>query len=69
MDDDTRDLIAQLFTRAGMIMEDASPVALLAGTGDHAALEEAVVAIEQSAEKVAALAGAIRALLSILCRR
>ena len=68
MDDDTRELTAQLFTRIGMIMEDASPVALLAGSGDHAGLEEAVVAIEQAAEKVAALASAIRALLGVQCR-
>lgn len=64
MDDDTHELIAQLCTKVGMIMEDASPVALMAGRGDHAALEVAVAAIEQAAEKVAALASAVRALLA-----
>lgn len=64
MDDDTRELIAQLFTRVGMIMEDASPVALLAGSGDQASLKVAIAAIEQAAEKIAALASAIRALLA-----
>ncbi|WP_374528874.1 hypothetical protein [Novosphingobium sp.] len=68
MDDDTRELIAQLFTRVGMIMEDASPVALLAGSGDHGAQEEAAVAIEQAAERITALASAIRALLGVQCR-
>jgi len=34
MDDDTADLIAQLCTRAGMIMEDASPLALTIASTD-----------------------------------
>lgn len=63
MDGETRELIAHLFTRIGMIMEDASTVALLAGSGDQVAHEEAAVAIEQAAEKIAALASAINALL------
>lgn len=32
MDDDTRDLITQLCTRAGMTMEDTSVIALTIGT-------------------------------------
>lgn len=64
MDDDTRELIAQLFTRVGMIIEDVGPVALLAGTGDRAELDEAVAAIEQAAEKITSLASAVRALLA-----
>jgi hypothetical protein len=35
MDEDTRDLIRQLCTRAGMIMEDASAMAILAPQEEH----------------------------------
>lgn len=63
MDDDTRELIEQLFTRVGMIMEDTSPVALLAGSGDRGAQEHLAAAVEQAAERITALASAIRALL------
>lgn len=64
MDADTRALIAQLFTKVGEIMEDASSVALFAGSGDHAALIETAEATELAASKIAALASAIRALLA-----
>lgn len=64
MDDDTRELTAQLFTGIGMIMEDVSPVALMAGSGDQAAQEQAVAAIEQASEQIIALTSAIRALLA-----
>lgn len=43
MDDDTSDLIVQLCTRIGMIMEDVSPVALMIA-GMNAAEREAALA-------------------------
>jgi hypothetical protein len=36
MDDETRDLVIRLCTRAGMMMEDVSPVAILMPRDDEA---------------------------------
>jgi hypothetical protein len=63
MDDDTDDLIAQLCTSIGMIMEDTSVTALTAGS---LARDERLVAIdevEMAAQRIAALVAAVRALL------
>ena len=63
MEDDTRDLIVQLCTRVGMIMEDASVVALtiggLASEDRQTALEE----IRKAAERISALVEAARLML------
>lgn len=64
MDDDTdsQDLVDQLSTRIGMIMEDTSVVALtLAPRGDPARYE-AIDDLDHAAKQIAALVGAIRAL-------
>ena len=64
MDDDTdsQDLVDQLSTRIGMIMEDTCLVALnLAPRGDPARYE-AIDDLDHAAKQIAALVGAIRAL-------
>lgn len=58
MDIDTRDLIRQLCTRAGMIMEDVVPLALLAPQ------EERLDDLAAAAEAIAAILLAARALRS-----
>lgn len=64
MDDDTNDhdLVDQLSTRIGSIMEDMSVVALtLSPLGDPARYE-AIDDLEHAARQITALIGAIRAL-------
>ena len=56
MDNHTRDLIRQLCTRAGMIMEDASPIALASGSEDR------LPDLEAAAADILALIRAARAL-------
>lgn len=63
MDDDTDELLALLCTRIGMIMEDACVVALKTGQAEFDQRVAAVWQIEQTAEKIAALARAAKALL------
>lgn len=57
MDDDTRDLIRQLCTRAGMIMEDASAIAVTKPQ------EEQLPQLRQASNQVTALIAAAEALL------
>ena len=63
MKDDTHDLTVQLCTKVGMIMEDASVIALtiggLASEDRQAALEE----IGKAAERISALVEAARLML------
>ncbi len=64
MDRDTHDLIAQLCTRAGMIMEDASPMALSIGSTPT---DEWVAQIDEligEMERAASLLGTARVLFS-----
>ena len=63
MDDDTADLISQLCTRVGMIMEDASVIALTVSgieAGNH---QVAIGELETAARRIDALIAAARALL------
>jgi len=63
MDDDTRDLIAQLCTRIGMIMEDTSVVALtISGRMDDERRAE-IDDIKLAARQISALIEAVGALL------
>lgn len=58
MDDETADLIARLCTRAGMMMEDASPVALtisILDDGERAqALRQLSLTVEQMEHLISA---------------
>lgn len=56
MDEHTRELIRRLCTRAGMIMEDASAVAVLAPQEEH------VVQLHRAAERVVILLAAAQVL-------
>lgn len=64
MDDDTdsHDLVDQLSTRIGMIMEDASVVALTIAPRGDPARYEAIDDLQHAARQITALVGAIRAL-------
>ena len=62
MDDDTRDLIVQLSTPAGMIMEDAEPTALTIGSLCDADLAAALDELEDQAAEVTQLVAAAKAL-------
>lgn len=64
MDDHTKDLIARLSTRIGMIMEDASVVALTGARGSAAEVVSSVTRIEQASEQIAGLVQATRVLLT-----
>jgi predicted hotdog family 3-hydroxylacyl-ACP dehydratase len=63
MDDDTDDLITQLCTRIGMIMEDTSVTALTAGCLDQHERLAAITKMEMAAQRIDALVAAVRALL------
>lgn len=70
MDDDTTDLIARLCTRAAMIMEDASVIALSIGIKEthdyHAAIAELEAATIQITSLVNAATGTV---VSSPCKR
>jgi hypothetical protein len=63
MDDDTTDLIARLCTRVGMIMEDASVIALTISGSEPGDLPLAIDELEGAARQIKALVAAARALL------
>lgn len=63
MDDDDHDLIAQLCTRIGMIMEDASPTALSIGAMDQARRRAAIAELSAAAAKISSLLAAAQTLL------
>ena len=62
MDDDTKDLVIQLCTRIGMIMEDTSMVALSVRGMEHNERTAALREIERAANRIHALAAAAKAL-------
>lgn len=63
VDNETRELIARLLTRAGMIMEDASAEAVLAG-GTDISLSALVQRLEAASEAIASILSASSALLN-----
>lgn len=63
MDDDTADLIARLCTRVGMIMEDASVIALTVSGIEPSNRQETIDELESAARRTNALIAAARALL------
>ena len=62
MDEHTNELIAQLCTRIGMIMEDASVVAVTVGGLTVKERDDAIAALEAAAERIGALVSAVTAL-------
>lgn len=62
MDDDTDNLIAQLCTRIGMIMEDASPMAIGIGAVTAAERRAAVTEISVAAAQISAICEAVEVL-------
>ena len=63
MDDDTRELVAQLFTRIGMIMEDASVTALSVTGMDQEERGTALVELGISTRRISALVESAGSLL------
>ena len=63
MDDDTDDIIVQLCTRIGMIMEDTSAVALTVGCLERDERLTTIEEVEMAAKRIGALIAATRALL------
>ena len=64
MDEDTAELASRLCTRIGMIMEDASVVALTIGSMEEAERSDAIARLEKDARRIDKLIGAVRALAS-----
>ena len=64
MDEDTAELVSRLCTRIGMIMEDASVVALTIGSMEEAERSDAIARLEKDARRIDKLIGAVRALAS-----
>ena len=62
MDEDTSELIAQLCARIGMIMEDASVVALTVGALAGVERDNAIVVLADAAERISALVAAAKVL-------
>jgi hypothetical protein len=62
MDDDTAKLIADLYTRVGIIMEDVSIVALTLGSAAAIDRSESLKQIERAADQISKLMQAARAL-------
>lgn len=62
MDDDRRDLIDQLATRAGMLMEDAGTRAITLGSLPDEAIAEVLASLAASVGQMAAIIEAARAL-------
>ena len=64
MEDDTAELIARLCTRIGMIMEDASVIALTIGSMDEADRSNAIARLGKDSARIDQLIDAVRALAS-----
>jgi hypothetical protein len=62
MDEDANDLVVQLCTMIGMIMEDTSVVALTVSGLDDDQRRRAAANIQTAAARINALAGAVAAL-------
>jgi hypothetical protein len=63
MDDDTEELLNLLCTRIGMIMEDASVVALTIGAREPGQRLGEMAKLETASAQIAALTAAARSLL------
>jgi len=61
LDDDTRELVLGLLTRAGAMMEDASALAVMAA-GQQRPLFNTIRTLEEDSTAIAALIGAARVL-------
>ncbi|MFM6829713.1 MAG: hypothetical protein ACKOVA_05170 [Novosphingobium sp.] len=59
MEDDTLDLVIRLATRIGMIMEDASPIALRMAGQSEVEVRSSIEALSMASGKIAALMAAI----------
>ncbi len=68
MDEDTRELTVRLATRAGMIMEDASLLAITMPADDDAAMVGALDRLTQETATVSQLISAAAALARIVGR-
>lgn len=64
MDDDTADLVRLLCTRAGMIMEDASPMAIMVGGKASGELCAIIEKLQAQIRRVNALLTAAQGLIS-----
>ena len=62
MDDETTEIVAQLCTRIGMIMEDTSSIALMIGGLSQEERLAAIAELDVAADKISALTNAVRAL-------
>jgi hypothetical protein len=62
MDSDTTDLIRKLCTRAGMLMEDISLLAITAPLDRPGALQESIAAIAQGCDDMRSLIAAAEVL-------
>ena len=67
MDKDTDDLIAQLCTRVGMIMEDSSVAALTVGGLTAEKRDGVIAALEAATDRITALVYAAKALAGYDC--
>lgn len=63
LDEDVADLVRQLCTRAGMIMEDVSVIALTAKVTDVTSARKVTAQLRAAAERIGALAKAAEAFL------
>ena len=63
MDEDVADLVRQLCTRAGMIMEDVSVIALTDKLADVASARKVTEKLRAAAKGIGALAKAAEALI------
>lgn len=61
VDDDTDQLIVQLLTRAGMVMEDASAEAILSAR-KGVSLTKVIARLENASDRIAALVAAAKVL-------
>ena len=64
MDEDTLELTARLCTRIGMIMEDASVIALTIGAASEADRMEALAQLDAASGRISDLVRAVRAVQS-----
>lgn len=64
MDDDTDDLVSRLCTRIGMIMEDASVIALTIGHLSRDERSAAIAQLDLAATNIATLTNAAKAIVS-----
>ncbi|MEQ1499252.1 MAG: hypothetical protein ABL914_11370 [Novosphingobium sp.] len=63
MDDDTNELISRLTTKAGIMMEDYSVIALSCGGQDAASIAFVLDELERSVAQMNAIIGAAKVLL------